>query len=248
MTQTTRTTTTAIALIALFVLLGSTGFAATQLSRGPAAVAGAKRKPHGRKKTSINDPLADKTLFNALFSSEIAGAHVAFAAGAGSANTAATATAANHATSATTAETAANATNAVHATSASSAPLPATLPSGQSLEGAYGAIGSATAASQRLGTAISFGVPLAIAPTANFIAAGTGSTAKCPGTPARPAAAPGNLCIYESIKKNVQFESDENPITGETGGAVEPFGAEVVAKSSASGNYDESGSWAVTAP
>jgi hypothetical protein len=153
-----------------------------------------------------------------------------------------------HANSANTAGSATNAANANHATTAGSAPLPTTLPSGESLTGAYALIGHAAAVSERAGTAISFEIPLASAPTAHFIGKGTTPPAQCPGTPTNPKAAPGNLCIYESQSVNLSFQSFEDPITGSTGSTVQPFGAEVVALSSAAGNYDDSGSWAVTAP
>lgn len=127
-------------------------------------------------------------------------------------------------------------------------PFTTVLPSGASLKGAYGAIGSSSAGLQRLGTQISFGIPLAAAPIANFLSVGEGPTAACPGSAAAPSASPGNLCIYEAQRSNVLTAGFEDPITGATGSTVQPFGAEVVGLTSAAGNYDESGSWAVTAP
>jgi hypothetical protein len=126
--------------------------------------------------------------------------------------------------------------------------LAATLQSGQSLKGAYGVIDHAGAALERVGTAISFEIPLASAPTAHFIAKGTTPPAACPGTATNPKASPGNLCIYEAQNTNISTQSFEDPITGATGSTVQPFGAEVVGLSAAAGDIDESGSWAVTAP
>jgi hypothetical protein len=114
--------------------------------------------------------------------------------------------------------------------------------------GAYGTIGNAATGGERTGAAISFEIQLASAPTAHFIRKGTTPPAGCPGSASAPAASPGNFCMYEAKGENVSFQGFENPITGETGGSVEPFGAEVVALSAAAGNFDESGSWAVTAP
>lgn len=126
--------------------------------------------------------------------------------------------------------------------------FPTVLPSGQSLRGAYGAIGHAQAGIERFGTAISFGIPLASAPSPHFIVSGEGPTSACPGSTAAPSAEPGNLCIYEAQSVNVLGAGYENPVTGETGSTVEAFGAEVVGLTLSAGNYDESGSWAVTAP
>lgn len=128
------------------------------------------------------------------------------------------------------------------------ASVPDVLPSHQSLVGAYGAIGNATAAFDRLGTAVSFEIPLASAPTPHFVHLGEAATAECPGTVTAPAASPGNLCIYEAQNVNVVATGFEDPITGATGSTVEPFGFEVVALAVKEGSYDESGSWAVTAP
>jgi hypothetical protein len=126
-------------------------------------------------------------------------------------------------------------------------PFTAVLPSHQSLVGVFSAIGHATG-EDRFGTAISFEIQLASAPTPNMILTGEGPTAACPGSAAAPAASPGNLCIYEARSSNVQIRSFENPITEETGGSVEPFGADIVGFTVKAGTYNESGSWAVTAP
>lgn len=127
-------------------------------------------------------------------------------------------------------------------------PFTAVLPSGASLKGAYGAIGSSSAGLQRMGAAISFGIPLAVAPIPNFLSVGEGPTAACPGSASAPTATAGNLCIYEAQRSNILSAGFEDPITGATGSTVQPFGAEVVGLTSVAGNYDESGSWAVTAP
>jgi trimeric autotransporter adhesin len=108
----------AIALTALFISLGGTGYAATQIDRSPTASA-AKKKA----KPPANDNGADKKLFNSL----IPGAHVAFAANAGSAGTAGSAASAATAAHATTADSATSATNATHATTADSATVASSL-------------------------------------------------------------------------------------------------------------------------
>jgi hypothetical protein len=122
------------------------------------------------------------------------------------------------------------------------------LPSGASLKGAFTIATTATAMEQRVGTEISFGIPLASAPSAHFISAGSPPPAECPGTPAAPKADPGNLCIYEALAGNIELEGVEDPITGATGTTVQPFGASVVGFSVGAGDVNASGSWAVTAP
>jgi hypothetical protein len=240
---------------ALFAALGGTGYGATRLGSHQPAAAVAAHHP----KPKPNDNKQDTNLVNRL----APGLSVEFAQNAGSASNAANAANAANATNAShadnsdnatnathagTADNATNATNAQHAATAGSAPLPTTLPSHESLTGAYGLIGHASAAGDTAGEAISFEIPLASAPAAHFLAKGSKPTAECPGTPSSPQAAPGNLCIYESVNINMSFQSFEDPITADTGSTVQPFGAEVGALSSAAGNYDDLGSWAVTAP
>jgi hypothetical protein len=123
-----------------------------------------------------------------------------------------------------------------------------TLPSGASLKGAFTIATTVTTVQERVGTQISFGIPLASAPIANFIYAGDTPPAACPGTAAAPKADPGNLCIYEGIGENIELEGVEDPVTGATNGTARPFGASVVAISAAVGDVTSSGSWAVTAP
>ena len=124
---------------------------------------------------------------------------------------------------------------------------PTVLPSGQTLIGAFANIGNNTG-NQRIGSAISFPIPLAAAPTAHFVNKGATAPAECPGSAATPRAAPGHLCIYEGVATNVSFQSFEDPVTAATGSTTRVFGVEVVGFSTASGDYQSSGSWAVTAP
>jgi hypothetical protein len=112
-----------VAIIALFVSLGGTGYAASQLSTSPTA--GVAKKAKKKPKPPPPDASADKTLFQSL----IPGAHVAFATSAGSATSA---TNANHASSAD------SATNATHATTADTAgSAPPSGAAGGGLTGSY---------------------------------------------------------------------------------------------------------------
>lgn len=228
----------AVAFLASIAALGGSAYAAGGLPDSSGATARAHRRSRAEKRRRVRDRRQDKRLFRKTFASSIGGAHVAFAAGAGSAASAQTAARA---------QSAVNADNAAHAATADSAPLPATLPSGQTLTGAYGMIGKA-GGGDRIGTAISFAIPLASAPSAHLIEKNATPPAQCPGTPADPAALPGNLCIYESVRTNISSVGYEDPLTGYTGEGVRPFGAEVVGFAATNNNYDDSGSWAVTAP
>jgi hypothetical protein len=255
-----------VATTALFVALGGTSYAAFTLPKNSVGTKQLKNGAVTNKKLANGAVTASKVKNGSLTGAQINASTlgtVPNALRANSANTAGSATDATNATNATNAANATNATNATDATNATNAttattatfattaggaPLPTTLPSGESLRGAYGLIGHATSSGERAGAAISFEIPLASAPIAHFINEGATPPPQCPGTPTNPRAAPGNLCIYESVVVNVMFQGFEDPITEATGATVQPFGAEVVALSGASGNYDDSGSWAVTAP
>jgi hypothetical protein len=128
-------------------------------------------------------------------------------------------------------------------------PFVATLPSGKTELGTYMIRGTAAVAGDRGGADISFGIPLASAPTATVLAAGASPTAACPGTAAAPAAAAGQLCIYEGFNNgNVGVPLFQDPVNGTTGSTVRAFGASLVDQATASGAFTDSGSWAVTAP
>jgi hypothetical protein len=117
-----------VAVIALFVALGGTGYAASTLVHAPrTAKKHRKAKPKPKAKpTATDDTAAD----NGLITSRAPGLSVAFAKSAGSADSATSASTADHATNAdhsssadhaSSADSATNATNASHASSADSA-------------------------------------------------------------------------------------------------------------------------------
>lgn len=105
----------AVAMLALFVGLGGTAFAASLLHSSPT---------HARAKTPAMTVTSEKRIAKLeatkVFKSLIAGAHVAFATGATNA------TVATSSTHASTADSATNATTATHATTADNATLAAT--------------------------------------------------------------------------------------------------------------------------
>jgi hypothetical protein len=94
---------------------------------------------------------------------------------------------------------------------------------------------------------ISFGFKLASAPTPNFRPAGSAPTANCPGSAVNPKAAPGHLCVYESVSQN---RDSVVIFTGTTGAypATSKWGAGVWLIPAAVGNAFSYGTWAVTAP
>jgi hypothetical protein len=103
---------TAIAIVALFVALHGTGYAASRNAQTPTAMAA--KAPAD----TTSDKKIAKQQATGVFKSSIGSAHVGFATTAGSASTA---TSSNHATNADNAARATNADNAAHATNADNA-------------------------------------------------------------------------------------------------------------------------------
>lgn len=124
-------------------------------------------------------------------------------------------------------------------------PFPTTLPAGKTLTGAYTVEFQATAVNQFAGGAESFQFPLASRPKVNFVAAGSSPPAQCPGTVSAPAAASGNLCVYEGQ----DFDGGTLTIAGpdnvlsDTAGTT-GFRFEIA--STAAGTVIDRGTWAVT--
>lgn len=79
------------------------------------------------------------------------------------------------------------------------APFPALI------RGKYGMEDSA--GPSELVSPISFGTTLSAVPTTHFIALGAAIPAGCAGTAAAPNAAPGHLCIFETLSNNVSTRS-----------------------------------------
>jgi hypothetical protein len=78
------------------------------------------------------------------------------------------------------------------------------LPSGNTVRGTYALarFDGGAADNGFVADSIQFGFRFAIAPTPRVIPVGTVPPAQCPGTPAVPEAAPGNLCVYEGSQSN----------------------------------------------
>jgi hypothetical protein len=122
------------------------------------------------------------------------------------------------------------------------------IPSGKTIRGQY-AIGVPSPTNNFITTAISFGFQLASAPTPHIIPAGSAPPDECPGTSTNPQAAQGHLCVYER-----QFGSRANlqifdPASG-TEDSASRWGAAVAFAGTAGPdpNTYSYGSWAVTSP
>ena len=117
------------------------------------------------------------------------------------------------------------------------------LPTGATEEGTWA---TASPKSTLAYGAISFVIPLAATATINVIDAGGSSTTACPGTPAKPAATHGNLCIYTAKELNVELRGVFNPDISGGESNVGRFGVVVFVIASAAGEGVAYGTWAVT--
>jgi hypothetical protein len=124
-----------------------------------------------------------------------------------------------------------------------------TLPTGKTLRGVYYIKSTATAAGEFGVDSIDFPTQLASVPTAHFIKLGDVAPSQCTGNGGSPTAAAGHLCIYEGVATNVAAgRTFVDPLSDGSGGVVRAMGAAVSVQSSAAGMFVSGGSWAVTAP
>jgi hypothetical protein len=80
-------------------------------------------------------------------------------------------------------------------------PFPDPLPGGKTLRGNFMTSGNNGGAA--IHSAVSFGFRLSAAPTVHYITNGTAPPAVCPGSVTNPQANPGHLCVYEIEADNV---------------------------------------------
>lgn len=127
-------------------------------------------------------------------------------------------------------------------------PLLNTLPSGRTETGAFMASAYTSTFPATTSTTISFPIRLASAPAATYVKAGSPPTAACPGSPTAPAAAPGNLCIYESSAQTYTTMGVFNTASDTVGASR--FGAGLLFRDDTAGgtSVGAMGTWAVTAP
>jgi hypothetical protein len=122
-------------------------------------------------------------------------------------------------------------------------PLLTTLPSGKTERGAYGFANTRAmigTGAYTPGWETSYPVPVSFTPTINLIKRGGSPTAACPGSVESPAAMPGNLCVYEE-REDVALSPQNDPAFGH-------FGFLAFAVAAEGANYQDQGTWAVTAP
>jgi hypothetical protein len=150
-----------------------------------------------------------------------------------------------------------------------------TLPKGETLAGHWVLAGTAAAAFDHYGTAVSFAIPLAAAPAAHLIRPSgmepffNPTTEKeeeraqplCSGSATEPTANPGNLCVYVIAENNTQKALGPNIVPGicapdpafpqftacAGAGTADRFGFNLVNFATEPGEVYETGTWAVTA-
>jgi hypothetical protein len=227
----------AIAIVALFVALGGTGYAATKLAANSV----------GTKQIKKNAVTGSKVKKGSLTGSDINLAKLGTVPNAKAAETAGSAGTANSAKTADTATNATNAQNAGNASNLGGKPAsfygPATLPSGETQTGPYAATGVPPFAS----TTVTYPIPLAAALGGGnvvYLKQGSAPTANCPG---KGKAAPGFLCVYETSGFNVAPNNGHAINTGAGAGGSEVGGFMLFFDITAGSGYSY-GSWAVTAP
>jgi hypothetical protein len=117
-----------------------------------------------------------------------------------------------------------------------------TLPSGKTEVGTWaGVVGTGDSPFY---APVSFNIPLAAKPTVNFIAPGGASTTACPGSVTAPAAASGNLCVYEAHVDTGITLAANDPNHDPFGSGADTFGT--VVSLTTAGTGSAFGTWAVT--
>jgi hypothetical protein len=234
-----------VALIALTVALGGTGYAAVTLPAKSVGTKQLKNKAVTTKKLNTGAVKGAKVAADTLTGADVLESSLAKVPSAANADEANHAKNADNATQAANATHATNADNATHAATADSAPYLTDVPSGKTLRGQY-EMDFAPGSGQIWGQGFSF--VHALPPgtyTAHYINAGATPPAECPGTAANPHAAADHLCIYE-VSANKTGTNVLDPSTNTTGRGGR-FGFGLWINGPASGNAWARGSWAVTA-
>jgi len=223
-----------ISVVALFVALGGTSYAALRIPRNSVGTIQLRNGAVIDSKIR-NGTILGKKLKNGTVT-------------AGKINTKGlTVPNATHATIALTAQAAATATTATSATTAGTATAASsaeTLASGKTETGVYDVDFVAANAGDSGDAAITFPFPLASAPTLVWVKPGSSDAPDCPGSAASPQAALGYLCIYASADANVASYCS----TGACGTASYSFGAIPTVTAARAERTTSAGSWAVTAP
>ncbi len=235
-----------ISLIALFVALGGTTYAATSLPKNSVGTKQIKKNAVTGVKIKNGAVTAAKINTNGLTVQD-----AIYATSADSASTATNATNAIHATSADSASTATNATNLGGTAAREYLHFGGTLPSGVTESGAWGfgtndGTGGGGSIAQPV---VTFRVPLAAGlDAAHAIYVSGTSATHCPGT---GHAAAGYLCVYQGDIFNADTPSSPNIFNPELAGAPAGIGADawsIFLHAAGTGAWDLFGTYAVTAP
>jgi hypothetical protein len=120
------------------------------------------------------------------------------------------------------------------------------VPSATTLRGGYELDDVASGGGQIAGFPVGFGFSISANTTAHVIAPGATPPAQCPGTAASPQAQPGHLCIY-AVNQGNSTVVVINPVDNVSGSASR-YGFGIWITSSAAGSFWSRGTWAVTAP
>ncbi len=146
------------------------------------------------------------------------------------------------------------ATGAAGATGSTGATGPVTdvLPSGKTERGWFLADKDAEAG-EIMSTSITFNFELPSAPAVNYVNISGPPTANCPGSMAKPQAAPGNLCLYLNLHNNVEIggfypDGIDAISSNEKDNTADPFGAQIYGRALAKARAEYNGTFAVTAP
>jgi hypothetical protein len=206
----------------------------TLIAAGPSLAA------KSRHKKPLSDKAADTALFKKLFAqADDASRDVAEIAAYLVGHTVPSAVHANLADSATHAGSADSAGTAANATG-----LAGPLAAGQTERGDWAAYGS----TGTFGEGVTFPIPLvgSLDPLHVHYVTGGKAVAGCPGTAASPAAASGNLCVYERAASNAVNTAIRGG--GEAPGSqgADPSGFVVEFLPSAPGGASADGTWAVS--
>jgi hypothetical protein len=126
-------------------------------------------------------------------------------------------------------------------------PVTGVLPSGVSEKGAFVARSVHAGTGDPVETVISFPLSLTAGLPAFYVTSGGAAVPQCTGSAANPTAAPGSLCVYESIQKNTFNTRFRDPATTLDATTTRPFGV-ILSTSAFSGDAYIYGTWAVTAP
>lgn len=116
------------------------------------------------------------------------------------------------------------------------------LPSGRTQVGAYGFASTRSEVGLPFTPAVetSYPLPISFEPTSEIVESGDAPTANCPGEADNPTAAPGFLCIYED-REDVLMSLETLPGEGH-------YGFILFFEAEPGEDYENYGTWAVTAP